>query len=90
MKLTLTVFEALCATQTFVINGVRADHEDFGVKEDVAEDEAEPYCCGNMLFVGKKPTAKVLKKYSITKSEYSEVRKKLEEVLSFGPCGLCS
>jgi len=89
MKLELEIYNAMCATSIFVINGINADQEDFGTQGDNDPDEAEPYGCGNMVFERVSPSSEVLKKYNITKEEYSEVCDKLEAGLSFGECGWC-
>lgn len=82
-------FDALCSLKKFVINGVEAQYGDFGTKEDTAWEEADDYCCGNMQFIPKPATQKVLDKYDINVDEYNEVCKKLDEQLSFGCCGWC-
>ena len=72
------------------MNGVTADYNDFGEKDDMASDEAEDYCCGDMRFERREATADILEKYKITEVEYSEICEKLEDGLSFGCCGWCS
>ncbi len=89
MKLELEIFGALCSTEVFVINGINADSDDFGVQGDNDTENAEDYGCGNMEFERKTETDEVLKKYSITKEEYEKIAEKLEEGLSFGCCGWC-
>ncbi len=90
MELDLKIYSALCETEKFIINGVDAQYEDFGLKYDECPEEAEDYCCGNMVFTRKEPTTQILQKYNITLAEYDEICYKLEEKLSFGGCGLCS
>lgn len=90
MKLKLEIYGALCETSSFEVNGVTADYNDFGEKDDMASDEAEDYCCGDMRFERKKSTVDILEKYKITEGEYSEICGKLEDGLSFGCCGCCS
>ncbi len=85
----LEVYGCLCETKKFVVNGIEARHEDFGYKGDVEPENAEPYGCGNMLFLPKKPSEDVLKKYNITEAEYEEICGELASKLSFGCCGWC-
>jgi hypothetical protein len=89
MKLKLKVMDAFCELEEFEINGISADYEDFGKKYDADKDAAEPYGCGDMSFFPKSVEIYVLDKYKITKDEYKEICKKLEEALSFGSCGWC-
>jgi hypothetical protein len=89
MKLETEVFTCLCAMKVFKINGVDADNDDFGNKEDVSRETAEDYAGCDMRFTMKDATDEVLNKYGITKSEYETVGEKLEELLSFGCCGYC-
>ena len=89
MKYTLEIYGALCATSTFIINGVGADSDDFGSQGDTSPEMAEDYACGNMQFEMNAPTEEVLSKYSITKEEYETIGRELEEKLSFGCCGWC-
>lgn len=90
MELKLKIFNALCATEVFTINGKDADSNDFGEQYDEAIEDAEDYCCGNMVFARKKDSEEVLKKYNITKDEYDTICDKLEDGLSFGCCGWCA
>ncbi len=89
MKLELEIASSLCWAQTFVINGVKADPDDFGEKYDHDEDNAPDYGCGDMRFTRIPPTEAVLQKYNITAPEYNLVAGQLEEGLSFGRCGWC-
>lgn len=90
MKLELKIADEFCVTEIFRINGIEADSDDFGVQGDEAFDDAvEDDDCGDMQFARTEPTADVLAKYGITKTEYHAVAEKLEEGLSFGSCGLC-
>ena len=87
----INVFSALCALETFKINGIDADENDFKeYKEDIGREYAEPYCCGNMVFKAKFPTTEILNKYNITLEQYTFIAEKLEDLLSFGSCGWCS
>ena len=89
MKLELEIYSCLCATRVFIINDVTADYNDFGEQYDRERENADDYCCGNMLFTGNPSTPEILSKYSITEEEYQQVVSHLEEVLSFGRCGWC-
>ncbi len=89
MKLKLEIFDSLCATELFVVNGINADSCDFGIQGDNGEDDEEDYGCGNMVFERKADTNEILKKYNITKEEYEKIAEKLERRLSFGCCGWC-
>ena len=82
-------YVSICALETFVINGIDADYEDFGVKEDINPAIAEEYGCGNMKFISKPATQEVLEKYNINADDYGEICRKLDEELSFGQCGWC-
>ena len=90
MKLSLRFGDYLCCTHGFNINGVNARSDDFGEQYDESPEEAEDYCCGNMVFKPRTASPDILEKYGITEQEYNEIAKKLEEGLSFGPCGWCS
>ena len=85
----IEVYGCLCETKVFEINGIKAEHEDFGWKGDLDRANAEPYGCGDMTFVPKEPNADVLKKYNITVEEYNEICAELALKLSFGCCGWC-
>jgi hypothetical protein len=90
MKLELYFYGSLCSTSIFIINGVKADYRDFGVKDDLDKENAEPYGCGNMQFIATRPAKpEILEKYSITKPEYELIANQLEAGLSFSQCGLC-
>lgn len=88
MKLELKVFDCLCELRVFKINGICAHYSDFGDKEDMNTENAEDYACGDMQFIPKECSDKVLEKYSITKEEYDTVCNKLD-ILSFGCCQWC-
>lgn len=89
MKLELNFFDALCETQTFNINNIKASWLDFGEKYDRNKEIAPDYGCGDMCFIGKPATDKVLLKYKINKQEYNKIVKLLEQGLSFGMCSWC-
>jgi len=85
----ITAMPYFCEPDVFIINGLKASHEDFGYKEDQDPDEDDPYGCGDMQFITIAPTAQVLEKYHIDLDEYYTICEKLKEVLSFGECGQC-
>lgn len=90
MKLELTFSGASCYPCVFRINGIDAEDDEFGDKEDKAHEYAEEYGgCGNMQFESKPATKGVLDKYKITQEEYTEIANKLESGLSFGRCSQC-
>ena len=79
-----------CYCPVFTIKGQKADQCDFGEGEDMDFADKPNRGCGNMVFVVKHATQKVLDKYGITIDEFNEIASVLEEGLSFGYCGLCS
>lgn len=80
----------LCELEQFTINGVDADHTDFGNKNDHDPYNAEDYGCGNMRFVAHaEQDIDILRKYSITSDEWDAICEQLTEALSFGACGWC-
>ena len=89
MKVIIKPYGCLCELETFTINGNPADYDDFGEKYDTDRINAPEYGCGNMQFIPKASTEKVLSQYQITQSEYDEICDKLESALSFGYCGWC-
>jgi hypothetical protein len=89
MELELKIYGSLCSTETFKINGVIADEDDFGEKHDHDSENAEDYGCGDMQFTRMAPKRDVLEKYCITEAEYAQVADQLESGLSFGRCGWC-
>ena len=89
MKLELEVYSALCATETFKINNIDADNDDFGNSYDASPETAEDYGCGNRVFKSKLATQEVLDRYKISVDEYNEVCEQLQDKLSFGNCGWC-
>lgn len=90
MTLNLRIYDCLCETAEFKINGIDADYCDFGEKYDCEREYADDYCCGNMRFFPKVANETVLKKYNITADEYRAICEELESNLSFGSCGWCS
>jgi hypothetical protein len=91
MAYTMEVYSALCALRLFEINGIAADTHDFGSQQDEDQENAEPWCCGDMRFTRHEvPRKGVLAKYGITLEEYNAICFELEDTLSFGSCGWCS
>lgn len=88
MKLKLKCYDCSCALKVFEINGIKADYKDFGIQEDIATYKAPAYGCGNMQFIPKPVTQKVLDKYQITVDDYNKICEELD-CLSFGYCGWC-
>lgn len=88
MILSIKCYGSLCALEKFEINGIKADDSDFGDTEDIDEDNAEEYGCGDMQFIPKPPTQEVLDKYKINKADYNKICEELD-CLSFGECGWC-
>lgn len=86
----LKIYDALCETKKFTINGIDADDDDFGYSEDASPEIAEPYCCGNRMFYPNQITQEVLDKYRINITEAVEIQNELMLKLSWGECGLCS
>ena len=91
MKIEIEVYDSLCAISTFRINGIEADEYDFVVKYDHSPGTAEEEGgCGDMRADIISATDKVLKKYRISLSEYSDIAEQLSEKLTFGNCGMCA
>ena len=90
MKVIIKPYRALpCALETFSINGIKADKDDFGVGRDVDEFNAAPYCCGYWKFTARLATQAALNKYKISVDEYNEVAPMLESALDVGRCCWC-
>jgi len=89
MKIKCEVYGCLCSLSEFVINGIKADQDDFGEQGDASPETADEYCCGDMQFTDKASSPAVLEKYRITEEEYRQVCEKLTGLLSFGRCGWC-
>ena len=88
MELKIKPYKCLCELESFKINGISANYNDFGKKYDLHPEFAEPYCCYNMKFVPKLPTQEILDKYKINVDEYRQICEKLD-CLSFGECNWC-
>jgi hypothetical protein len=89
MQLIVKPYSALCELEKFIINGIHADYNDFGKKENVDPFNALQYGCGCIRFVSKLPTQHILDKYHINVDEYSMVCDVLTDKLSFRHCGWC-
>lgn len=88
----VTPYSALpCEAQTFMVNDIDADRDDFGYCSDVGDrSEVEPYCCACMLFRRKPCSQDVLDKYDITEREYNDICAILEKEFYVGYCSWCS
>lgn len=84
MNYELKVFDGLCETEVFEINGVKANSSDFGHHNGDGSRK-----CSNMKFVKFECKQKVLDKYGITVDEYNKISDELVEGLSFGCCNYC-
>ena len=90
LNVVVVPYDALpCRCQTFTINGIVADENDFGSVCDCDGSLAEPYGCGDMQFTMKNPTNAILTKYHITLPQYGEVCDELKAKLAVGTCGWC-
>lgn len=91
MQLEIIPREALpCRLLTFTINGKDADINDFGFFSTFCKvlDDLIDHECPNGFVPYELPDSKVLEKYKISKEEYKEICKKLEDVLVIPSCGL--
>ena len=89
MEMELTRFKYLpCQTETFTINGINADQDDFGEGYDTLPERSR-WSCGNWQFFPKPHTQEILDKYKITKEEYDKICALLIEELYVGPCMYC-
>ena len=86
----IETYGALCNLETFTINNVEADEDDFVEKWDTDTDNAQEYGCGSMQAFVLPVTENVLKKYGIMESVYIEIAEDVAEALSFGACGWCT
>ena len=89
MDLKIEFYGSLCATSEFIINGIRADSNDFGSQGDEDSENAQDYGCGDMTFTPLSPSNEIMSKYNITELEFNDIAEKLKEGLSFGQCGWC-
>ena len=77
-----------CELETFIINRINANIEDFG-SVVFNGGSCMDYACG-CHFKKDLPTQEVLDKYNITLKDYAEVCEKLEKNLCVCNCGWCS
>ena len=80
-----------CRLSEFIINGIKADQDEFGDTADTQEDIAENrFCCGRKEFIPNYSRAESCKeKYGIDDEELEAICNKLEEVLFIGTCNKC-
>ena len=78
-----------CAAETFIVNGIDAEVEDFGECKDLV-DEAYKSNCKNRQFVKALPTDEVLAKYGLNLKQYAAVCAKLETTFAIGWCTQCT
>ena len=91
MEVKIKPFRALpCALETFSINGIRADRDDFGIGQDEKREIADAHCCGYWRFTARPAMQTILDKYHITVDEYNEIARQLESTLDVGECELCT
>ncbi len=91
MKIKIKPYRALpCALETFTINGIHADLNEFGSMNDEGSEYAGNYACRDMRFTKyDEPLEGLLKKYNITREEYDEICEELDRELCVGSCGWC-
>jgi glucosamine 6-phosphate synthetase-like amidotransferase/phosphosugar isomerase protein len=76
-----------CALNSFVINEIHADIDDFG---DIEQDtQREPYTCNNRRFVPKLSSQEILDKYNINLDDYAVICYWLVNALRVSHCGMC-
>ena len=85
----IKAFLTRCSLETFVINGIQADENDFVDKYDHSPETAEDYGCGDMRADIKPASSKILEKYKIDVDEYEKIAKEVAEKVSFGYCHWC-
>ena len=88
MTYKIVVPESLCYCEIFVINGIKADEDDFGNGAD--DGYGENYCCEDRVFAPRLATQEILNKYNINLNEYNTIANELVGKLSFGACCMCS
>ena len=89
MEYTIKAYSELCELETFTINNIEANYDDFGEKYDCDRDNAADYACGNMKFFPRPATGEILSLYKISTDEYNIITEELRDKLSFGSCGWC-
>lgn len=90
MTYTIKTYSSLCSLETFIINDIEADKDDFIVQYDHDQANAEGHGCGDMQAEIKDVEASILKKYNITEDMYRTIAEDVAEKVSFGCCGLCT
>ena len=85
LRLEVETYETMpCELQTFRINGVDAELEDFGM---VVKDDFGGYECTDLSFEeGGQPP---LKKYNLTYNDYVEICRVLSDIFNIGSCDWC-
>ena len=81
MKIETKIYNSLCKTSTFRINGIEVDKYDFVIKCDHSPENSKGRGCGDMRADIIPATDKVLKKYQISLSEYNNIAKQVSEKL---------
>ena len=85
LKLEVETYETMpCELQTFRINGVDAELEDFGM---VIKDDFGGYECTDIRF--EETNQPPLGKYGLTYEEYDEVCQVLSSTFKIGRCDWC-
>lgn len=77
-----------CRLLAFTINGMEANVYDFGDCDTYGDEYV--YKCSNIFTPCEMYDHNILEKYGISKSEYREICKKLQEKLHITNCGWCS
>ena len=90
LSISITTSEWICGPLRLKINEETANYADFGEMRDTnpSRNQSE-YGCGNMSFVPKKATQRVLDTYGINLEEYNTIVDILEDELHMGQCALC-
>lgn len=85
LTLEVETYETMpCELQTFRINGIDAELEDFGV---VVKEDFGGYECTDLRFEeGEQPP---LKKYNLTYDDYDEICRVLSDTFKIGRCDWC-
>lgn len=87
----IKVLQYYCNTSRFNINGMEANHEDFGyLSDEEPEERFDSYSCGRRVFTPTPVSDAILFAYCITKKEAELIQNELVKLLSFGNCHYCS
>lgn len=85
LRLEVETYETMpCELQTFRINGIDAELEDFGM---VVKEEFDGYECTDIRF--EETNQPPLGKYGLTYEEYDEVCQVLSSTFKIGRCDWC-